>query len=235
MAQEIRTSTIEIDSNGTTVPAYQCLPSGEGSWPGLVVIQEWWGLEPHIKDIAERYARAGFAVVAPDLYHGDVTSEPDEARKLVMALDRPRAVRELVSAVGYLKSQSFTNGKVGTVGYCMGGGLSITTACNTTDLDAAVIYYGGNPDPIDQVSNVHCAVLGLYGGDDGGASPCPSPPRSPRRWRPTERPTTSTSTVAHPTHSSTIPGRAIVRKPPRIRGTGLWPSSASISPDGSYA
>ena len=168
MAQEIRTSTIEIDSNGTTVPAYQCLPSGEGSWPGLVVIQEWWGLEPHIKDIAERYARAGFAVVAPDLYHGEVTSEPDEARKLVMALDRPRAVRELVSAVGYLKSQSFTNGKVGTVGYCMGGGLSITTACNTTDLDAAVIYYGGNPDPIDQVSNVKCAVLGLYGGDDGG-------------------------------------------------------------------
>ena len=168
MAQKpIQTSNIEIAINGHSVPAYQCLPVGDGPFPGVIVIQEWWGLEPHIKDITERYAREGYAAVAPDLYHGEVTSEPDEARKLVMALDRPRAVSEVVGTVGYIKSQGFSNGKVGTVGYCMGGGLSIATACNTEDLDAAIIYYGSNPDA-DQLANVTCPVLGLYGGDDDG-------------------------------------------------------------------
>ena len=90
MRQQIQTSNIDIDSNGATVPAYLCRPSGEGAWPGVVVIQEWWGLEPHIKDIAERFAREGFSAVAPDLYHGVVTGEPDEAMKLTRALDMSR-------------------------------------------------------------------------------------------------------------------------------------------------
>ena len=165
--QQIRTSDITIDTNGQSVPAYQCLPVGDGPYPGVVVIQEWWGLEPHIKDIAERFARQGYAVVAPDLYHGVVTSEPDEARKLVMALDRPRAVREIVGNVGYIKAQPYSNGKAGTVGYCMGGGLSIAAACSTNNLDAAVIYYGGNPDA-GTLANASCPVLGLYGGADDG-------------------------------------------------------------------
>lgn len=165
--QQIHTSDIEIEIDGHSVPAYQCLPKGDGLFPGVVVLQEWWGLEPHIKDITERFARRGYASVAPDLYHGEVTSQPDEARKLIMALDRPRAVSEVAGTVDYLKSQSFSNGKVGTVGYCMGGGLSIATACNTDNLDAAVIYYGSNPDA-DQLSSVTCPVLGLYVGDDGG-------------------------------------------------------------------
>ena len=165
--QPIRTSDITIETNGQSVPAYQCLPVGDGPFPGVVVIQEWWGLEPHIKDIAERFAKQGFAAVAPDLYHGEVTSEPDEARKLVMALDRPRAVQEIVGTVGYIKAQPYSNGKVGTIGYCMGGGLSIATACSTDILDAAVIYYGSNPDS-DTLSKASCPVLGLYGGADGG-------------------------------------------------------------------
>jgi carboxymethylenebutenolidase len=163
----IRTSDITIATNGQSVPAYQCLPEGDGAFSGVVVIQEWWGLEPHIKDIAERFARQGFATVAPDLYHGVVTSEPDEARKLVMALDRPRAVKEIVGTVSYIKAQPYSNGKVGTVGYCMGGGLSIATACNTDSLSAAVVYYGSNPDA-DTLANASCPVLGLYGGSDDG-------------------------------------------------------------------
>ena len=171
MAQQIQSSTIEIQVNGGTVPAHLARPSGEGGWPGVVVIQEWWGLEPHIKDIADRFARAGFVAVAPDLYHGQVTGEPDEARKLAMGLDRPRAVKEISSAAGHLKAQPFVSGKVGTVGYCMGGGLSIQTACESGDVDAAVIYYGGNPNPIDLVQNLRGPVLGLYGGADGGIPP----------------------------------------------------------------
>ena len=165
--QPIRTSDITIETNGQSVPAYLCLPVGDGPFPGVVVIQEWWGLEPHIKDIAERFARRGFAAVAPDLYHGVVTSEPDEARKLIMALDRPRAIQEILGTVAYIKAQTYSNGKVGTVGYCMGGGLSIATACATDSLNAAVVYYGGNPDA-DTLAKASCPVLGLYGGADDG-------------------------------------------------------------------
>ena len=215
MAQQpIQTSNIEIAINGHSVPAYQCLPVGDGPFPGVIVIQEWWGLEPHIKDITERYAREGYAAVAPDLYHGEVTSEPDEARKLVMALDRPRAVSEVVGTVGYIKSQGFSNGKVGTVGYCMGGGLSIATACNTEDLDAAIIYYGSNPDA-DQLANVTCPVLGLYGGDDHGN---PISLTSAWRWRRTARLTRCIFTDPRPTHSSTTPARVTGLRLRRIPG-----------------
>ena len=168
MVEQIRTSMVDINSNGTTVPGYDCRPSGDGPWPGIVVIQEWWGLEPHIKDIAERFARAGFASLAPDLYHGKVTGEPDEAGKLMMELDQPRAIEEIIAAVKHLKNQSFASGKVGTVGYFLGGGLSIATACSSSDLDGSVIFYGTNPNPIDQLANVRCPVLGLYGGADDG-------------------------------------------------------------------
>lgn len=167
MAQQIQTSMVDIDSNGSTVPGYLCRPSGDGVSPGVIVLQEWWGLEPHIKDIAERYARAGFVAMAPDLYHGNVTAEPDEARKLAMGMDRERAIKEIASSVRYLKGQSFVNGKVGTVGYCMGGGLSIAAACNIQEVDASIIYYGGNPSPED-LAKVRVPVLGLYGGADGG-------------------------------------------------------------------
>ena len=167
MAQQILTSMVDIDSNGSTVPGYLCRPSGDGASPGVIVLQEWWGLEPHIKDIAERYARAGFVALAPDLYHGNVTAEPDEARKLAMGMDRERAIKEIASSVRYLKGQSYVNGKVGTVGYCMGGGLSIAAACNIQEVDAAVIYYGGSPSAED-LAKVTVPILGLYGGADGG-------------------------------------------------------------------
>ena len=167
MAQQIQTSMIDIDSNGSTVPGYLCRPSGDGASPGVIVLQEWWGLEPHIKDIAERYARAGFVALAPDLYHGNVTAEPDEARKLAMGMDKERAIKEIASSVRYLKAQSYVNGKVGTVGYCMGGGLSITAACNVQEVDASIIYYGGSPSAED-LAKVTVPVLGLYGGADGG-------------------------------------------------------------------
>ena len=167
MAQQILTSMVDIDSNGSTVPGYLCRPSGDGASPGVIVLQEWWGLEPHIKDIAERYARAGFVALATDLYHGNVTAEPDEARKLAMGMDRERAIKEIASSVRYLKGQSYVNGKVGTVGYCMGGGLSIAAACKVQEVDAAVIYYGGSPSPED-LAKVTVPVLGLYGGADGG-------------------------------------------------------------------
>ena len=165
--QQVRTSTIEVEYNSLRVSGHLCRPAGEGKRPAVVVIQEWWGVEPHIKDIAERLAREGFVALAPDLYHGTVTGEPDEAGKLMMALDQEQAVKEITAAVAYLKSQPYSNGKVATVGYCMGGGLSIATACSARELDAAVNYYGVNPEPADRLAGVRCPVLALYAGADG--------------------------------------------------------------------
>ena len=166
MAGEILTEMVECPvTDGSAVPGYLARPEGEGPFPAIVVIQEWWGLEPHIKDIAERFAREGYAAIAPDLYHGAVTDEPDEARKLAMETDMDLATREVGGAVAYLRGRSFTNGAVATIGYCMGGGLSLSASCRYP-VDATIVYYGGNPNPLEQVQDIPGAVLGIYGEDD---------------------------------------------------------------------
>src|SRR5215204_6662635 len=113
-------SMTEIPVNGDAVPAYISLPeSGRG--PGVVVIQEWWGLVPHIKDVADRFAAAGFVALAPDLYHGDVARSPDEAGKMMMALNVAQTEKDLRGAVQHLLQHEATEGeRVGTVGFCMG-------------------------------------------------------------------------------------------------------------------
>src|SRR5690606_29587438 len=105
--------------------------------------QEWWGLNDNIKSIADRFAAAGYVALAPDLYHGKLTDEPDEAGKLLMALDIERAERDLRGAVQYLKD--LAGNPVGTVGFCMGGALSLFAACNNgDDVGACVDFYGGH-------------------------------------------------------------------------------------------
>jgi carboxymethylenebutenolidase len=119
---------IEFQSNGGTTNGYLSLPeSGRG--PGVVVLQEWWGLVPHIRDVADRFAAAGFVALAPDLYHGDVARSPDEAGKMMMALNISQTEQDLRGAVEYLLNHEATTGDaVGTVGFCMGGALSLYAA-----------------------------------------------------------------------------------------------------------
>lgn len=118
---------------GPTTPGYLAMPAQAGRFPGIVVIQEWWGLVPHIKDVTERFARGGFVALAPDLYHGQAADEPDEARKLAMALDRERAVQEILAASRFLRSlDEVTPKKIGVVGWCMGGGLALSPPSSTT-------------------------------------------------------------------------------------------------------
>jgi len=166
MAEPITSSGVEFAANGGTGPGYLSRPQSDGQYPGIVLIQEWWGIDDHIKDVTNRFAGEGYAVLSPDLCHGEVTSEPSEAMKLIQGMDRDRATKELNGAVAYLKSQPFCNGKVGIIGYCMGGGLSISTACSNSDLDACVVYYGGHPDPLDLVENMGCPLLGIYAEHD---------------------------------------------------------------------
>jgi carboxymethylenebutenolidase len=136
--------------------------------PAVIVIQEWWGLNEHIKEVARRFAGEGFVALAPDLYHGEVVSEPDEARKLVMALDMEEAVGEIRQAIDFLQQQEYVAGpKVGVVGFCMGGGLSLQTARAEEDLAAAIAFYG-TPLNAEQAKEVKAPILGLYGSKDGG-------------------------------------------------------------------
>ncbi|HEU4758541.1 MAG TPA: dienelactone hydrolase family protein, partial [Dehalococcoidia bacterium] len=131
MADAIRGEMVTFPADGSSMPGYLARPEGDGPFAGVIVVQEWWGLDAHIKDVAQRFAREGFAALAPDLYHGRVAKEPDEAQKLMMALDMNRAGGELARAAEYLAGQQFVKGRgIGAIGFCMGGGLALTLACD---------------------------------------------------------------------------------------------------------
>lgn len=135
---------VEFASNGGTAPGYLAEPAS-GSGPGLVVIQEWWGLNEHIKSVADRFAAEGFVALAPDLYHGKVTEEPDEAGKEMMALNLSQAAKDLSGAIDLLKEKSGRD-KVGVTGFCMGGGLTLTLAAQRPDaISVAIPFYGVIP------------------------------------------------------------------------------------------
>lgn len=156
------------DADGETLTGYLARPEGAAALPAVVVIQEWWGLNEHIQDVTRRFAQEGFVALAPDLYHGVVVTEPDEARKQVMELDMMEAVQEIRQAIAFLQQQEFVTGQqVGIVGFCMGGGLALNTARVEENLGAAVAFYGRPLSPED-ASAVQAPVLGLYGAQDQG-------------------------------------------------------------------
>jgi carboxymethylenebutenolidase len=163
---------IEFPSNGSTGTGWLARPaSGEG--PGVIVIQEWWGLVDHIKDVCERFAREGFVALAPDLYRGKVAREPDEAGKLMMSLALDQAAKDLSGAVDALSERSSRPG-VGVVGYCMGGGLALVLACKRPDKVKAVVpYYGviAWSDLEPDYSAMEAAVQGHYAELDEWAGP----------------------------------------------------------------
>jgi carboxymethylenebutenolidase len=159
---------ITFPSDIGTTPGYLARPRASGKYPGVVVIQEWWGLVPHIKDVVERFANQGYVALAPDLYHGEVADEPDEARKLAMALERDRAVAEIRSAVRYLASlEQVAPKKIGIIGWCMGGGLALSTAAEDRSAGAVVCFYG-RPLSQSDTANLQVPTLGLYAGEDHG-------------------------------------------------------------------
>ncbi len=134
---------IEFPSNGSTGHGYLASPAGGG--PGVVVIQEWWGLVDHIKDVCDRFAAEGFVALAPDLYHGTATSEPDEAAKAMMAMRMETAAKDMGGAVDEVRRRSGRDA-VGVIGFCMGGGLALVLATQRPDAVKAVVpCYGVIP------------------------------------------------------------------------------------------
>ena len=158
---------VEFKSNGGTCTGYLAGTSG----PGVIVIQEWWGLVPHITDIADRFAAEGFVALAPDMYHGEMTDEPDMAGKLLMSMNLATAGKDLSGAVDLLQERTGRT-KVGVTGFCMGGGLALMAACSRPDaIAAAAPFYGGmRPDTVIEWDNLAAVVEGHYAATDRGTA-----------------------------------------------------------------
>ena len=166
-------SKIEFPSNAHTCNGYFAAPkSGKG--PGVVVIQEWWGLVPHIEDIVERFAKEGFAAVAPDLFHGKTTKSPDEAGRMLMELDADRAEREIAGAGEWLLKQPACSSKnYGVVGFCMGGALAQYAGTKEPNAGAVVSFYGGFRKLQMDWKNLRGPILLIYGETDANVKPDP--------------------------------------------------------------
>ncbi|MEZ5143599.1 MAG: dienelactone hydrolase family protein [Acidimicrobiales bacterium] len=160
---------VEFASNGSTASGSLAVPES-GNGPGVIVIQEWWGLVPHITDVCDRFAAAGFVALAPDLYHGTTTREPDEAGKLMMAMNLDQAAKDMGGAVDHLIGlAAVTSNKVGVIGFCMGGGLAMLLGTQRPGQIAAVVpYYGIIPWEGAQPdwSKLEASVQGHFAAED---------------------------------------------------------------------
>ncbi|HEY9764510.1 MAG TPA: alpha/beta family hydrolase [Trichocoleus sp.] len=145
---------------------YLALPEA-GSGLGVIVLQEWWGLVPHIRDVADRFAQAGFVALAPDLYNGESTTSPDEAGRMMMALNIEKTAQDLEQAIQYLLNHDAVVGpKVGVAGFCMGGQLALLAATVSDRIGATVDFYGIHPNVKPDFSKLSAPVLGLFGDQD---------------------------------------------------------------------
>jgi carboxymethylenebutenolidase len=165
---------IDFPSNGGTGQGYLAVPPS-GSGPGVVIIQEWWGLNDQLREVCDAWAADGFTVLAPDIYRGVVTSEPDEAGKLMMSLNIEQAAKDMVGAVDRLAAhEAVAGGGVGVVGFCMGGSLALWLATLRPELVRAVVpFYGvlGWPATKPDWSRLAGPVQGHYAENDDSASP----------------------------------------------------------------
>ena len=136
---------VSFPSNGDSCDGYLALPES-GSGAGVIVIQEWWGLVDHIKDLADRFAAEGFVALAPDFFHGAATAEPDEAQRLLMGLAMDRAAKDIQGAAQYLAGRNEVTGNgVGVVGFCMGGSLAMWSGALADEVKVAVGFYPAIP------------------------------------------------------------------------------------------
>lgn len=163
-------SMMDFQGNGETYHGYISRPAAGG--PGIVVIQEWWGLTDHIKDVCDRFAAEGFSAFAPDLYKGKKTTAPDEAGKLMMALNIAEAEKIMRGGVqALLNDESCISGTVGVIGFCMGGQLAMyAAATNPNQVSACVNFYGIHPNVKPPYAQMKAALLGLFAEKDSSVN-----------------------------------------------------------------
>jgi carboxymethylenebutenolidase len=164
--------TVSYKSGDETVHGVLFTPKGKGPFPALVVIHEWWGLVPWVKEQAAKLSDQGYVTLAVDLYRGKATDSPEVAHELMRGLPEDRANRDLLAAVQYLKSLKNVNpAKIGSIGWCMGGGYSLDLAIADPTLAADVINYGHLATDPARLQQIHAPILGLFGAQDKGIPP----------------------------------------------------------------
>jgi carboxymethylenebutenolidase len=166
---EINTLMVEFPdrSTGKKTMGFLARPKDDGTYPAVIVIHEIWGLVDHIKDVATRLARKGYVALAVDLFEGKTVSKLEEGRKFREQFTEDKILGDLNGALNYLRNLPYAKPKrIGSIGFCMGGGLSLLLACRNKQLAAAAVFYGRNPSPIDQLKNIQCPILGNYAGAD---------------------------------------------------------------------
>jgi carboxymethylenebutenolidase len=160
---------VTYKSGDETVSGMLYEPSGKGPFPAIVVIHEWWGLNDWVKDQASKLSDEGYVTLAIDLYRGKVASNPDEAHELMRGVPEDRATRDLLAASTYLRSlKNVKPDKVGSIGWCMGGGYSLDLAVNDPKLAATVINYGHLATEPATLQKINAPILGIFGGKDQG-------------------------------------------------------------------
>jgi carboxymethylenebutenolidase len=172
VAGPVKTETVSFPSGSETATGYLAVPDSPGRHPGLVIIQEWWGLNDWVKEQARKFAEQGFVALAPDLYRGKVATDPDTAHELSRGMPQDRAVRDLQGAFDFLSARPDVNAtKIGSAGWCMGGGLSLQLAVHEPRLAACVVNYGAMPTDAEDIRRIQAPVLGNFGADDRGIPP----------------------------------------------------------------
>jgi carboxymethylenebutenolidase len=163
---------VSYKSGDDTVKGILYAPEGSGPFPAIVVIHEWWGLNAWVKEQASRLSDQGYVTLAVDLYRGKVAENSEMAHELARGLPEDRAGRDLRAAVAFLRSQPIvTKDRIGSIGWCMGGGYSLQTALEVPDLAATVINYGDLVTEPENLNKIHTPILGIFGGKDRGITP----------------------------------------------------------------
>ncbi len=171
-AQKTKTQTVQYPSGNETVSGYLVTQTTSGKHPAIIVIHEWWGLNDWIREQARKFGELGYVTLAVDLYRGKNTSDPAEAHELSRGLPQDRGVADLKAAFSYLASRADVEpGKIGVVGWCMGGGYSILLAQNEPKIAACVVNYGALPTDPENIAKIQAPVLGNFGADDRGIPP----------------------------------------------------------------
>lgn len=169
--RDLKDSIVHYPGDGVTVRAYLVAPPTKAPRPAIIVVQEWWGLNEHMKDVARRYAKEGYMAVVPDLYSrlgNKVATDANEAGTLMNTLRQEDGLKDLNATVAYLKTVPGVDGaRIGVTGFCMGGSYALMLPCVNPAIKAAVPFYGQVPNPDTPIKSLACPVLYIYGEDDG--------------------------------------------------------------------
>lgn len=170
MASELVAQDVTFRGRHCELKAYVAHQAGDAPRPAVIVVQEWWGLDDHIRDVTRRFAQEGYFAVAPDLYSRQghkVTKDPNVAGQLMSKLDKGDGIEDLLSTVTWIKNQKEANpARIGVIGFCMGGSYALLLPCVSKDIKASAPFYGEVPFN-EQLKNLNCPVLYTYGENDG--------------------------------------------------------------------